>query len=102
MRKMKYYYYSYVFRDGENSYYKDAVVSCHESDDVEEIINKYILADMWGDATEKDGDIFYSPTGEVAVRLSTIKEIPKSHYDVLKQYLHHDEIKPEPEKVEFT
>jgi len=102
---MKYYYYTIEFRDGEREYSDGAVIGCHEGDNIKELIEKHILATMWCEDTIKDSDddgIYYSPDYSIAVKLRGCRQISKAHFMVLKQYLLHDIIKPEEEKVDFT
>ena len=102
MEDMKYYFYEYIWVDGEHEYYSSAVISCHESEDVEKLINEKILARMWGDAIKKEGDYYYSPDMDIAVSLRGMKEVSKTEFNVLKQFLIYYTFMPEPEKIIFT
>lgn len=99
---MKYYYYTIEFRDGDNEYSDSAVIACHHGDYIEQVIKKYILAKMFSDGTIEEDGVFWREDYCVAVKLRSVRQISKAHFMVLKQYLLHDIIEPEPEKVSFT
>ena len=100
--KLTYHFYTYNWHNGEHVYETQAVLSCGEFEDVEKLVNKHILSDMWGNDTQHEGIYHSSPDGDVAVSFNYSREITKRDYDVLKQFLRHLRIEPKDEKVTFT
>jgi len=96
---VKYWFFDYTVKDGEAEYTYDGVIETVEGEDVKEQINKRWLANFFGDETELEDGYYWDEFHERAVGLSSVREIPKSDFDVLKKYLNYIPLEVTPEKV---
>jgi len=96
---VKYWNFTITVTDSEYEYSYDGVIETLETDDVREQVNNRFLKDFFGEETKFEDDYYQDEFGERIVRFSSAKEIPKAHFDILKQYMIYLQLDVSKEKV---
>lgn len=84
--KSKYVFLHLETRDGEREYDHKGVHKLPKDTSIIAWADDY-CSDFWMGGSEKDGDGYYFHGGEIFTQVQSVQEIPKKHYDILKQYL---------------
>lgn len=86
----KYIFLQLQLRDGENEHMSETVLEVPEGETIDEVADTY-LKEFWGDSEPYDKDDLNDQSVEypngIVGEISRCYEIPKEHYEILKQYI---------------
>lgn len=83
---MKYWLVRFEERNGERTYTKSKVAELENGADIKQWVEAY-LKDYYGSNTRKENGAFYSPDGEVSIKLDSTIQITEEEYWILKKFL---------------